>query len=70
MYTQMCVRAVTHIHKQTHTLYISCLQVVVYHPVSVLPSTVEEQLKTMTSTYCLRSAGRPPFQSVRMCRCF
>ncbi|KAF5841836.1 hypothetical protein DUNSADRAFT_10899 [Dunaliella salina] len=32
-------------------------KVVVYHPATVMPSTVQEQLTNMTSTYCIRSAG-------------
>mmetsp|Transcript_21373 Transcript_21373/g.59240 ORF Transcript_21373/g.59240 Transcript_21373/m.59240 type:complete len:554 (+) Transcript_21373:158-1819(+) len=33
-------------------------KVVVYHPATVMPSTVQEQLTNMTSTYCIRSAGK------------
>jgi len=34
-----------------------CSQVVVYHPTTVSPTAVQEQLTTMTSSYCMRSAG-------------
>eukprot|EP00983_Pelagomonas_calceolata_P071760 1151392-Pelagomonas_calceolata.AAC.7 len=55
---------------QSHTpaLSLCChMQVVVYHPATVMPSTVQEQLTNMTSTYCIRSAG--VCACARVCAC-